>query len=59
MNRKALELKYVIMIIIALFTLTLILVFVFTTEGGPASIIENLIAFLNRTTEDVIATGNI
>lgn len=60
MNNKAeLEMRTIVVIIIAVFVLSLMLVYVFSTEGGPKSLIDNILDFMNSATDYVETTGKI
>jgi len=52
--RKAeLEISKVVVIIIALVVLTILLIFIFSAEGGPKNLIDNIIGFLGQTSDYV------
>lgn len=51
--------KTIVVLIIAIFALGIILFYVFSAQGGPFELIQNLLGFMNTTTEYVESTGNI
>jgi hypothetical protein len=59
MRKAELEMKTVVVIIAAIVFLLLIVGYLLVVEGGPMSLINNLLGFLNTTTDYVQATSNI
>ncbi len=53
MNRKAIDMKYVIAIIIGLVFLTVMLVFMFASPGGPSNLSQSLLDFMDTQTTDI------